>query len=206
MQGRLDSPLTPAGRGQADANGRILKQIADVGALIVSPSGRTRETAYIVNSHVRAPISYEEVLMERDCGEWSGLTLDEIAESFPRSWQARAQDPYHHRPPGGENFEDMIARVREFLRSLFEADFEQVALVTHGALSRAILTHLMSLTPVELARLRHPNDLIYRLDFQPTRIEASHFVGGEGPREGLLHRTHSETISRLDGPDDRSRL
>jgi len=203
MQGRLDSPLTTVGRAQADANGRILRKIARVDALIASPSGRTRETAYIVNSHLKAPISFEDALMERDCGDWSGLTLDEIADNFPRAWQSREGDPYGHRPPGGENFEDMIARVRNFLDALFARDLVQVVLVTHSAVSRAILTYFMGLAPIELATVRHPNDLVYRLEFQPTRIQASYFRNGDGPCEGLLRNTDNETISRFNRSDGR---
>ena len=202
MQGRLDSPLTKMGKAQADANGKVLKEIAELDALVVSPSGRTRETAYIVNSYLRAPVSYEDALMERDCGEWSGLSIDEIEAAFPRAWQQRIDDPYYHRPPAGENFDDMIDRVRGFLDSLFEREHSEIALVTHSALSRAILTYLLQLAPVELARVRHPNDLVYRLHFHPAHIETSHFLAGDGPRRGLLHHTDSETISRLDGPDD----
>jgi broad specificity phosphatase PhoE len=204
MQGRMDSPLTQTGRAQADANGRVLKEVAEVDALIASPSGRTRETAYIVNSYLRAPMSYEDVLMERDCGDWAGLTVDEIEDSFPRAWRARGADPYNHRPPGGENFDDMIARVRDFLDSLFDNNLGQVALVTHSALSRAILTYFMALGPAELARVLHPNDLVYRLDFQSQQIVASHFLGGQGPREGLLHQTDNETIARFDRRGDGS--
>jgi len=202
MQGRLDSPLTETGKAQAGATGKLLKQIAQVDALIASPSGRTRETAYIVNSYLRAPLSYDDALMERDCGEWTGLTFEEIESDFSQGWRARENDPYHHRPPGGENFEDMIARVRDFLDSIFERNLGQIALVTHAALSRAILTYFLGLAPVQLAKVRHPNDLLYRLHFHPMQIEVSHFVGGDGPREGLLHHTDSETISRLDRSDD----
>ena len=203
MQGRLDSPLTTKGRDQADVTGQTLKAFADVDALIVSPSGRTRETAYIVNSYVGAPVSYQDVLLERDCGDWSGLTVDEIKAGFPRAWQARRDDPYHHRPPGGENFEDMLDRVRVFLDSLFDRGMAEIALVTHGALSRAVLTYFLDLAPVELARVRHPNNLFYRLCFHPTRIDITHFLEGDGPRDGLLHHSDSETIVRIDRSDDR---
>jgi probable phosphoglycerate mutase len=203
MQGRLDSPLTAAGRAQADANGKVLQEFAAVDELVVSPSGRTRHTADIVNAHLRAPVSFDDALMERDCGDWSGLTLDEIASNFPEAWQARENDPYHHRPPGGENFEDMVVRVRDFLDSLFERNLGEIALVTHGALSRAILSYLMALEPVELATVRHPNDLIYRLNFRSSRIEASHFQGGAGPRAGLLQHSGNETILRFNEANDR---
>jgi broad specificity phosphatase PhoE len=53
----------------------------------------------------------EPALMERDCGLWSGLTIDEIATRYPDEWHGRLDDPYHHRPPEGENLPDMEQRV-----------------------------------------------------------------------------------------------
>jgi probable phosphoglycerate mutase len=189
-QGRLDSPLTDAGKAQADTTGQLLKRIAQVDAIIASPSGRARATAEIVNGYLRAPLSFDAVLMERDWGEWTGLTIDEIESKYRVSWKARERDSVGHRPPGGENFEDMISRVQSFLDSLFELNIRQIALVTHSALSRAILTHFMGLAPGQLATVRHPNDLLYRLNFHASRIDVDHFVNGDGPREGLLH--HAE--------------
>ena len=71
----------------------------------------------------------------------------------------------------------------------------EVGLVTHGVMSRAIVTHLLGLTPVEAVRVRHPNDLVYRLDVCADRVDVSYFVAGEGPRPGLLHQNENETIS-----------
>ena len=59
MQGRLDSPLTHAGMEQAHSHGELLKGLTPIEAMYVSPSGRTRETAYIVNSYVRAPVQFD---------------------------------------------------------------------------------------------------------------------------------------------------
>lgn len=195
MQGRLDSPLTSAGRAQAAVHGRLLSEIASVEQLIVSPSGRTRETACILNSHVRAPIRHDEALLERDCGEWSGLTIEHIERHFPEAWAARQADPFYHRPPGGENHEDLVHRARPLLAELLGGDRAEVGLVTHGVMSRAIVTHLLGLTPEDAVRVRHPNELVYRLDIAPDGVSAWHFVAGEGPRAGLLHQNENETIS-----------
>ena len=195
MQGRLDSPLTSAGRAQAAVHGRLLSEIAGLEQLIVSPSGRRRETACILNSHVQAPMRHDEALMERDCGEWSGLTIEEIEQHFPESWEARQEDPFDHRPPGGENHEDLVQRARPLLADLLRGDRVEVGLVTHGVMSRAIVTHLLGLTPAEAVRVRHPNDLVYRLDLSADSVDVSHFVAGEGPRPGLLHQNENETIS-----------
>lgn len=196
MQGRLDSPLTAAGRGQADVHARCIKAAGPVDLLLVSPSGRTRETAYILNSHLGAALEYDELLMERDCGHWSGMTLEEIEASFPEDWQQRQQDPYYHRPPAGENHQDAQDRVRELLESLYELDLDTIGLVTHGIMSRVILAHFLQLSPVEASRVRHPNELLYRLDFRATRIDVSHYLSGEGPHAGLLHHQPDGTIAR----------
>ena len=118
MQGRWDSPLTALGRTQADLHGRTLAREGGVDAVVASPLGRTRDTAERVNAHLDAPLRFDDALMERDCGDWSGLTLDEIERAYPAEWRARADDPYHHRPPAGENLVDMEARVAALVDGL----------------------------------------------------------------------------------------
>ncbi|MCZ6619281.1 MAG: histidine phosphatase family protein [Gammaproteobacteria bacterium] len=194
MQGHLDSPLTEIGRGQAGLHGKTLKACAGISQLIASPSGRTRETAYILNSYLKASLHFDESLLERDCGEWSGRTLTEIATEYPRSWKARMEDGYHHRPPGGENHQDMLQRVQALLDALIESEVDEIGLVTHGVMSRVILSYFLNLTPMETNRVRHPNDLFYRLEFGSQQVQANHFVKGNGPISGLLHRTDSGTI------------
>ena len=202
MQGHLDSPLTELGRNQANVHGKVLKTYAGIRELVVSPSGRTRETAYILNSYVRAPLRFDDSLLERDCGEWSGRTLTEIETDYPQAWKARTDDGYYHRPPGGENHEDMLQRVRALLDTLYESEVDEIGLVTHGVMSRVILAYFLNLAPVEATRVRHPNDLFYRLRIEPREIQASHFLNGHGPISGLLHRADSGTILC---PDTRKR-
>jgi broad specificity phosphatase PhoE len=189
MQGRLDSPLTALGRRQAEGHGQTLRSLGGVDAVVVSPLGRTRETAALVNAHLSAPLRYEDALMERDCGEWSGLTMDEIAARYPDSWRVRSEDPYHHRPPGGENLEDMRERVRACLGDLLGGSARRLAVVTHGVMSRVIMQQVLDLTPELTATVRHPNELFYRLELRADGVRASHFLAGEGPLDGLLHHT-----------------
>jgi probable phosphoglycerate mutase len=196
MQGRLDSPLTQTGIAQVHAHGRLLKRGSSVAEMIVSPSGRTRETAYILNSYLRAALSYADELLERDLGDWSGLTLDEVGERFPAAFRQRQENPYHFRPPGGENLEDMADRVGSFLDDLLAGEGEEVALVTHQVMSRVILGRLLALEPREIVTLAHPNDVVYRLDFSDGPVCVQHFASGEGPRSGLLRQDRGGTIPR----------
>ncbi len=198
MQGRMDSPLTEEGKEQALAHGRALRELGGVDRLIVSPSGRTQETAYILNSFLSADMSFNDVLLERDCGEWGGLTVEEIQERFPQQWRAREMDPFAHRPPQGENVQDLIERVQDLLESLYASPEDVIALVTHGVMSRAILTHFLALTPAESGLVRHPNDLFYALEFSATDIRPCYFRAGDGPFDGLLRSENKATVVRPD--------
>jgi len=186
MQGRLDSPLTEQGQAQASANGALLKSLGGVDRLWVSPLGRTTETAYLINSHTKAAIEFAEELMERDCGSWSGMTLDEIEEHYPGEWSQRMQDPYWFKPPEGENLQDMLRRSHYFLDGLFDDDWRSVALVTHGVMSKVILKFFLGLGEDECVVCRHPNDLVYRLTFTAEDIETHHFVAGGTPQRGIM--------------------
>ena len=194
MQGRLDSPLNEKGRAQAHLHAETLQRAGGVDLIVASPSGRTRETTAILNRILQVPVDYDEALMERDCGLWSGFTVDEIAASYPAQWRERDEDPFFHRPPEGENLPDVIARVAGLLSALRTLPQERIALVTHGVMSRAILTQLLSLPPADANRVRHPNDLFYRLRFETTVPEPEFFRAGRGPVGGLLRARPGETI------------
>lgn len=198
MQGRLDSALTKAGIAQAHAHGKWLKDRANVEVLWVSPSGRTRETAHILNSYVRASIDFEVALLERDVGEWSGLTMDEIEVNFPQAWQARLADPYQFRPPGGENIEDMAARCKDFVDGLLAGDSNEILLLTHQVMSRVIIAYLLELKPEEMLQIVHPNDLMYRIEMAAENTDVTHFIDGRGPHAGLRRQSDSGTITLLD--------
>ncbi len=195
MQGRLDSPLTERGRGQAMSAGALLKKLGGVDHLLVSPSGRTTETAHLINSHTQCEISYFDQLMERDCGEWSGLTVEEIERMYPQAWAERESQPYHFQPPGGENMQDMLLRVRELLEELYIADVEDVALITHGVMSRVIVKYYLDLDEPQAAAVQHPNNLVYRLAFSAEEIDVAHYLDGQGPHTGL--RKAAEVSVRL---------
>jgi probable phosphoglycerate mutase len=200
MQGRLDSPLTHAGMEQAHSHGEVLKGLTPIEAMYVSPSGRTRETAYIINSYVRAPVEFDESLLERDVGLWSGLTVDELEEAFPQAWRSRLDDPFNHRPPEGESLADMSVRCIEFLEAMLTGPAMNVALVTHQVMSRVILGQLLALSEEETVQVIHPNEAFYRVSVDETR-SVSYFRDGQGPFDGLLRRGDGETIP----PMNRSR-
>jgi len=210
VQGHGDSPLTARGEAQARTNGALLAARGGVGALWVSPLGRTRQTAALLleqHPHPQPQVTFEAALMERHSGAWEGLTGAEIARRDPGHWAVRKKDMYHHRPPGGENHVDLEQRIAPLLarlRAYLDADGAEspisIALVTHGILGRVLLKCLLDLTPSEAVRVLQPNHLVYGLRPVSTpaetaradgwarlgRFAVGHFLDGQGPMPGLL--------------------
>ena len=161
------------------------------------PPGGTLETAYIVNSYLKAEFVTFDELMERDVGDWSGLTIADIEKHFPQGWTQRQADPYGYRPPNGENLEDMLARVYPILDEIYASEFRVIGIVTHGVMSKVILKYFLDLAPAETHPIKHPNNLVYRLTFNADGIETHHFLDGEAARPGLYKSQQAAEVSPI---------
>ncbi len=133
-QGAADPPLSERGVAQAEA---VVVALGDTGftAVVSSPLVRARQTAEIVADGLGlGPVETEARLRERDVGEWSGLTTDEIETRWPGlldEWRAGRLDAI----PGGEG--DITARVLEGLdRVIALHPGDTVLVVTHGGVIR----------------------------------------------------------------------
>src|SRR3954465_8515375 len=79
-QGQADPPLSDLGRDQARAAARAL---GAMDAVFAPDLHRATETAHIIATDLGiGPVLIDERLRERDAGEWSGLTRDEIHERY----------------------------------------------------------------------------------------------------------------------------
>lgn len=166
-QGHLDAPLTSRGRAQASQNARRLKvqrSLAGDLAVIASPLGRAKQTALIMLSELGLSedrITYEPKLMESSFGGWEGLTDAEIAVKFPDSWQARTADRWNVRPPSGESYADVHARVSAWYQSVSLADTTIV--VCHGLTSRVFRGIYADLSHHQVFELPEPQDGYFEL-------------------------------------------
>jgi broad specificity phosphatase PhoE len=87
----------------------------------------------------------------------------------------------------------MIARVAPLLARLPSMPYRRLAIVSHGGLGKAMLTHLLGLGPESITLFAQPNDVIYRLDFSTDPLDCTHFRGPTGPHPGLFaEQRHAE--------------
>lgn len=139
----VDVELAPEGREQADLLGQRLKTY-DIEAVYSSDLIRARETADIINKHLNKPRVIDERWQEANFGGMTGLTNDEMREKYGNFLEKRAtmtEDiPY---PDGGENCRMVFERSFEALKDLTKENYENVCVVTHGGVIRALLTGIV---------------------------------------------------------------
>ena len=127
-QGKANPPLTDLGKEQALI---AAKKLPDFSILASSDLVRARETAEIfAKAHDKDSndILIEPQVQERDAGEFSGLTRDEIDKKFPGYL---AQNRW---PSGWEPDDVLIKRLREGLGRIITSSTESdsIDVVTHG--------------------------------------------------------------------------
>lgn len=139
----VDVELAPEGREQADLLGQRLKTY-DIEAIYSSDLIRARETADIINKHLNKPRVIDERWQEANFGGMTGLTNEEMREKYGDFLEKRAtmtEDiPY---PDGGENCRMVFERSFEALKDLTKENYENVCVVTHGGVIRALLTGIV---------------------------------------------------------------
>ncbi|GAA3159673.1 histidine phosphatase family protein [Planomonospora alba] len=140
-----DAELTGLGRRQATLLGRRLATGPPPGAVWCSPYRRAVRTWELIAAELpAAPGAAREVrldprLGDRRMGVLSGMNLAAIRERFPEEAEALVRRRYDHRPPEGESFADVVARVREALGDLRAACAgRHVLVVAHDAVVLAI--------------------------------------------------------------------
>lgn len=144
-QGRADPPLSGRGRAAVRVAAR---SVGSVDAVITSPLRRAAETAAILSEEIGVgPVMVDDELVERDVGEWSGLTRGEIDERYP-GWREAERFP-----DGWEHDEAVLERARRaFGRIGAEFAGADVLIVTHGGVLRA-LCRLAGLGELRFANL-----------------------------------------------------
>jgi 2,3-bisphosphoglycerate-dependent phosphoglycerate mutase len=156
----MDVPLSPLGEVQARALGAFFEQLERPPAAVVcSPYRRAVDTAALAMdaAGLDVPVRLDERLREREFGILDRLTKVGIERRHPDQAAARAfLGKLYHRPPGGESWADVAARVRSFLADVrLDHAGDEVVVVTHQAvimLFRYVLEELDEERLLEIGR------------------------------------------------------
>ncbi|WP_189257890.1 bifunctional RNase H/acid phosphatase [Lentzea flava] len=151
--GRGDHPLTELGLEQASKAAQRLSKVDDIAAIISSPLQRTVQTAQKLGEATGLEVITHQGLIETDFGTWEGLTFAEAARQDPeihRRWLGDTSV----RPPEGESFDEVNARVRK-ARSEIIAKFggKTLVLVSHVTPIKTLLRQALDVGPQFLFRM-----------------------------------------------------
>jgi broad specificity phosphatase PhoE len=148
LQGRRDVPLNARGRAQGTQCGEILRDLLardgrDAAALdyVSSPLQRACATMELVRPALGLPAGgyrIEPRLIEVAFGDWEGFTIAQLHNRDPQRIAQREHDKWHFLPPGGESYEMVSLRMRDWHESLAR---DTVA-TAHGGTARGLMAVL----------------------------------------------------------------
>jgi broad specificity phosphatase PhoE len=167
-QGQRDIPLNAIGRTQADANGQLLRALmardgreAHDYDWYVSPLSRAVETVERVLAAFAPPhpvVTSDPRLVEISFGALEGRLHADILDAVVTAPGRRDEAFWHHRPEGGENYDDLTQRVVAFGSRL---DGPAV-IVAHGGVLRVIRHLVEGASRADVVNWSTPQDVVYR--------------------------------------------
>jgi probable phosphoglycerate mutase len=167
LQGRRDVPINETGRIQAAQCGEILRDLLACDGLSAAQCGyesspliRARETMEIIRTTMGlAPGDYgvDPRLAEISFGEWEGLSYAQVIEREPDVVARREADKWLFRPPGGETYQEVAARVGAWHASLLRHSIVSA----HGGTARALIAFLNIAPPEKAVHQSIEQGLVY---------------------------------------------
>ncbi|MCE2517864.1 MAG: histidine phosphatase family protein [Alphaproteobacteria bacterium] len=131
---------------------RLAQRLPDQAEWWISPLSRCRKTAEALIEAGATPASQaiDPQLVEQDYGEWHGQSVAAI-------WDAVKDGPksnWHFlhasvTPPGGESFNDLCARLEAVMTRIMETKADELVLIAHGMVIRALIGLALGKTPGE---------------------------------------------------------
>ena len=144
-QGQADFPLTDRGRAQASALAeRWKREKVKFDYIISSPLSRARETAEIIASQLNMHVEFEPLWLERDNGEFAGLTANEVRQNFPPPDFTTPYDPVGM---DGEGDWELFLRAGQALHDLLKREPARYLIVSHGGLLNQLMHAIVGIVP-----------------------------------------------------------
>lgn len=141
FQGASNNSLNMRGRSQA--YDLIVRLPNDVVQVVSSPLRRALETAEMIATERRLPLSKMPEFRERNFGVLEGLTAAEAEKLYPEIVCRSILQKWDDAPQGAETIREVSSRVSAGILKLRSLDVAgAVVLVTHGFVIR-ILQHLL---------------------------------------------------------------
>ncbi|MFA5744606.1 MAG: histidine phosphatase family protein [Candidatus Paceibacterota bacterium] len=139
----IEGALSEKGRHQADQTGRALEHLS-ISSIISSTYPRAKETAVIINTHLKVPVRYSPLLGERrNPSEIIGKNRDEPEVSHIIDQMDLSYHGDNYRFSDEENFADLKKRARKCLALLSRQGTRNTCVVTHHVFLKMLLAYML---------------------------------------------------------------
>ena len=140
MQGLTDEPLDETGINQAKEKHELLKDIK-FDAVYSSPLVRAIETAKIISGFEEDKIIKDKRIIEVDFGKYELKPYYFLGLKMTLYWMF--PEAFKHSPKTVEDKSSMVERSRSFLKELETKNYDNVLVVCHGGIIRALRGYLL---------------------------------------------------------------
>lgn len=134
MQGRVDEPLNSTGIEQAKLAREKVKDIS-FDAVYSSPLDRAITTASIIGNIDKDKVIIDDRIIEADFGKYEKVSYFKMGPHMTLYWM---WPEVIKAPKTAETIASMVERSRSFLDDLKKKDYENVLIVCHGGIIRAL--------------------------------------------------------------------
>ncbi|MFZ7133952.1 MAG: histidine phosphatase family protein [Eubacteriales bacterium] len=163
IQGSQDIPLNQ--KGIDEAKGLKVKiENLPIEIVFSSPLQRAVQTGKIINS-ARLPFYIVEDLKELDFGEWEGLSWQEVMNQYPLYLNQHTIKGYAN-PPGGETYNQASVRIMNMTHFILRQPYYHIALITHRAVIRFMLSYLFKESLERISTFELPNTAIIKVTLE----------------------------------------
>ncbi|MDD2725344.1 MAG: alpha-ribazole phosphatase [Methylovulum sp.] len=125
-----------------------------------SPLSRCLQLAGCLSDNVQQ----DGRLLEINFGDWENTPFDAIDAEALRHW---TDNFVHIAPPNGESFTDLYQRAGDFWQDVLRQDAQQVLVVTHAGIIRALLAQVLALPLANAFQFRVALSSVHKLYHTP---------------------------------------
>ncbi|WP_050613760.1 histidine phosphatase family protein [Bacillus testis] len=145
MQGWGNGELTEKGISDAKKLAVRLKD-TPIDRIYASTSKRAYLTAEMIENGRGIPITRNDLFREMNFGDWDGVFRNDIIAKYPNEFECFWERPHLFEAINGENFTDLLERVKEALHLIVSENKEgTVLVVAHSIFLRMAFAYIKQL-------------------------------------------------------------
>lgn len=156
FRGRIDIELNQTGIKQAELLAGYLSGHT-IDSIYSSPLKRAMKTAEIISGYHGLDVKIAPGLIDFDCGEWQGLSLQEVKDSYKDTYAEWASRPEKVKIPGGESLDDVTQRAMKVVDDVIVKYERTVVLAAHRVVNKVLICALLGMDNSHFWNIRQDN-------------------------------------------------